>query len=60
MLQSPAFETALLLSVLTVPINFASPAWGYSATSSLMVQGEELGLSVKGSHHKAGPHPGNK
>lgn len=59
-MQSLAFEIALLLSILTVSIVFSLPTWRYSASSSLMVQGGELGLSVKGSHHRAVPCSGNK
>lgn len=43
-LQSPALGTALLLSILTFPIKFTFPTWGCSASSSLMMQGQELGL----------------
>jgi len=53
-------ETALSLSIFPVSMKFIFPAWGYSASSSLMVQGWELGLFVKGSHHRAGLHPGSK
>lgn len=45
MLQSPALGTALLLSILTFPIKFTFPTWGRSAGSSVMVRGQELGLS---------------
>lgn len=37
------------------PFQFTSPAWGYSATSSLVVQGQQLGLSVRDSQHRAAP-----